>query len=120
MAGSARRMAESNAVKQDSRLAIVAAGGPAPGINSVIGAATIRACLSDVSVVGIQDGFQWLMAGDTSRVVPLTIADTSRIHFRGGSYIGISRANPTKQPEHMARVLESLARLRVGMLLTIG
>jgi 6-phosphofructokinase 1 len=103
-----------------SKLAIVAAGGPAPGINSVIGAATIRACLSDVEVLGIQDGFQWLMAGDTSRVVPLTIADTSRIHFRGGSFIGISRANPTKQPEHMRRVLESLERLGVGMLITIG
>jgi 6-phosphofructokinase len=120
MAGRARAVAESSAVKQDTQLGIVVAGGPAPGINSVIGAATIRACLSDVGVVGIQDGFQWLMTGDTSRVIPLTIADTSRIHFRGGSYIGISRANPTKQPEHMARVLESLERLRVGMLLTIG
>jgi 6-phosphofructokinase len=120
MAGRSRRVAESNAVKQDRKLAIVAAGGPAPGINSVIGAATIRACLSDVEVLGIQDGFQWLMTGDTSRVVPLTIADTSRIHFRGGSFIGISRANPTKHPEHMRNVLESLERLGVGMLITIG
>jgi 6-phosphofructokinase len=113
-------VAESTIVKQLSKLAIVVAGGPAPGINSVIGAATIRACLSDVGVLGIQDGFQWLMAGDSSRVVPLTIADTSRIHFRGGSYIGISRANPTKKPETMQRVLESLRRLDVGMLITVG
>jgi 6-phosphofructokinase len=112
-------MAESGLVKE-SKLAIVVAGGPAPGINSVIGAATIRACLGDIGVLGIQDGFQWLMAGDTSRVVPLTIADTSRIHFRGGSFLGISRANPTKKPEHLQRVLESLKRLDVGMLLTIG
>jgi 6-phosphofructokinase len=120
MAGSACGMAESATVKKESKLAIVVAGGPAPGINSVIGAATIRACLSDVGVLGVQDGFQWLMEGDTSRVVPLTIADTSRIHFRGGSFIGISRANPTKKPEHMAKVLESLERLGVGMLITIG
>jgi 6-phosphofructokinase 1 len=113
-------MAQSTAVRQDSKLAIVVAGGPAPGINSVIGAATIRASLSDVGVLGIQDGFQWLMEGDSSRVVPLTIADTSRIHFRGGSFIGISRANPTKKPEHMERVLESLRRLGVGMLITVG
>ena len=121
MANDARRVAESAIVKQESsKLAIVVAGGPAPGINSVIGAATIRACLSQVGVLGIQDGFQWLMAGDTSRVVPLTIAETSRIHFRGGSFIGISRANPTKKPEHLQRVLESLQRLGVGMLMTIG
>jgi 6-phosphofructokinase 1 len=98
----------------------VVAGGPAPGINSVIGAATIRAALSDVEVLGLQEGFQWLMSGDTSHVVPLTIEDTSRIHFRGGSCIGISRANPTKRPEHMRNVLAALDRLDVGMLLTIG
>jgi len=101
-------------------MAIVCAGGPAPGINSVIGAATIRACLSNVEVLGIQEGFRWLMEGDTSRVVPLTIADTSRIHFRGGSTLGISRANPTKRPETMRHVLDALHKLDVGMLVTIG
>jgi 6-phosphofructokinase 1 len=104
----------------NGKLAIVVAGGPAPGINSVIGAATIRACLSNVEVLGIQEGFQWVMQGDTSHVVPLTIGDTSRIHFRGGSCIGISRANPTRSPEAMARVLESLNRLGVTMLISIG
>jgi 6-phosphofructokinase len=102
------------------KMAIVCAGGPAPGINSVVGAATIRACLSNVEVLGIQEGFRWLVEGDTSRVVPLTIADTSRIHFRGGATLGISRANPTKSPEHMRNVLEAFARLDVGMLVTIG
>ncbi|WP_309896727.1 diphosphate--fructose-6-phosphate 1-phosphotransferase [Archangium sp.] len=102
------------------KLAIVAAGGPAPGINSVIGAATIRASLSGVQVLGIQDGFKWLSEGDISHVVPLTIEDTSRIHFRGGSHIGISRANPTRTPEHLQRTIEALERLDVGMLITIG
>jgi 6-phosphofructokinase 1 len=103
-----------------SKLAIVVAGGPAPGINSVIGAATIRACLSNVEVLGIQDGFRWLMEGDTSHVVPLTIADTSRIHFRGGSHLGISRSNPTKDKAHLGKTLESLEKLGVGKLITIG
>ncbi len=103
-----------------SKLAIVVAGGPAPGINSVIGAATIRACLSHVDVLGIQDGFRWLMDGDISHVVPLTIEDTSRIHFRGGSFIGIARANPTKDPKKLEQTLDSLRRLGVGMLVTIG
>ncbi len=105
---------------EGGKLAIVVAGGPAPGINSVIGATTIRACRSDVEVLGIQDGFQWLMQGDTSHVVPLTIADTSRIHFRGGSCIGISRANPTRRESDLDTVLSSLRRLGVDMLVTIG
>jgi ATP-dependent phosphofructokinase / diphosphate-dependent phosphofructokinase len=107
-------------VRPNSKLAIAVAGGPAPGINSVIGAATIRAALSGVEVLGVQEGFQWLMTGDVSHVAPLTIEDTSRIHFRGGSCIGISRANPTKRPEHMRNVLDAFERLNVGMLLTIG
>jgi 6-phosphofructokinase 1 len=60
------------------------------------------------------------MEGDTSRVSALTIGDTSRIHFRGGSHLGISRANPTKKPESLGKCLEALDRLGVGMLVTIG
>ena len=101
-------------------MAILVAGGPAPGINSVIGAATIRAKLSGVEVLGIQDGFEWIMRGDVNHVVPLTIDTVSRIHFRGGSYIGISRANPTKDAKHLDAVLIALKRLGVDRVITIG
>jgi 6-phosphofructokinase 1 len=103
-----------------NKLAILVGGGPAPGINSVIGAATIRACLSGVEVLGIQEGFRWLMEGDTTHVSPLSITDTSRIHFRGGSTLGTSRANPTKNPELLKKALATLDQLGVGMLVTIG
>ena len=36
-----------------SKLAILASGGPAPGINAVIGSATIRSVLSGVEVLGV-------------------------------------------------------------------
>jgi 6-phosphofructokinase 1 len=101
-------------------LAILVGGGPAPGINSVIGAATIRACLEGVEVLGIQDGFEWIMQGRIDRVRPLDIEAVSRIHFRGGSYIGISRANPTKDPELLEKAVISLLRLNVSRLITIG
>ncbi|MBI3964380.1 MAG: 6-phosphofructokinase [Chloroflexi bacterium] len=102
------------------RLALLCGGGPAPGLNSVIGAATIRAALEGVEVVGINDGFKWLMQGDISHVVPLTIEGVSRIHFRGGSHLGISRANPTKKPEHLEAATVALLRLGVDRLITIG
>jgi 6-phosphofructokinase len=102
------------------RLAILCGGGPAPGINSVIGAATIRAVLDGVEVLGIQDGFKWLMQGDTGHVVPLSIENVSRIHFTGGSYLGISRANPTKEARQLEAVSDALARLGVDGLITIG
>jgi 6-phosphofructokinase 1 len=102
------------------KLAILVSGGPAPGINSVIGAATIRAEVEGVEVLGIKDGFQWIMEGDTSHVKELTIHNVSRIHFRGGSYIGISRANPTKNEKHLENAVTSLLRLDVDKLITIG
>ena len=102
------------------RLAILVGGGPAPGINSVISAATIRSRLEGVEVVGIRDGFEWIMHGDIDHVQPLDIDQVSRIHFRGGSHIGISRANPTLDPEHLENAVISLLRLNVCTLITIG
>ncbi len=102
------------------RLAILVGGGPAPGINSVISAATIRCQLEGVDVVGIRDGFEWIMQGNTDHVVPLGIEEVSRIHFRGGSQLGISRANPTTNPQYLENAVLSLLRLNVSMLITIG
>ena len=105
---------------QQERLAILAAGGPAPGINSVISAATIRAQLEKVDVLGIHDGFEWIMRGDVDHVAPLTIDGVSRLHFRGGCHIGISRANPTLHAEHLENTIAALQRLGASQLITIG
>jgi len=101
-------------------LAILVGGGPAPGINSVIAAATIRAEVDGIEVIGIRDGFEWIMQGDAEHVIPLTIDRVSRIHFRGGSHLGISRANPTRNREHLENSVISLQRLNVSQLITIG
>jgi 6-phosphofructokinase 1 len=107
-------------VEHHKKLAILVGGGPAPGINAVIGAATIRAVLEGMDVVGVRDGFEWLLQGNIEHITPLTIDAVSRIHFRGGSHIGISRANPTSDPQYLENVVISLLRLDVTRLLTIG
>jgi 6-phosphofructokinase 1 len=103
-----------------SKLAILVGGGPAPGINSVIGAATIRACLSGIPVLGVRDGFQWLMRGELQHARALDIESVSRIHFRGGSCLGTARANPTRDPKTLDATVKSLEQLGVGKLITIG
>jgi 6-phosphofructokinase len=107
-------------MEHHNSLAILVGGGPAPGINAVIGAATIRARLEGVPVIGVRDGFEWIMTGDISRILPLTIDSVSRIHFRGGSHIGISRANPTTSETLLDDTLSALLRLNVAQLITIG
>jgi 6-phosphofructokinase 1 len=105
---------------ENEKAAILVGGGPAPGINSVIGAAAIRYRVEDVKVLGIRDGFHWLMRGDPDHVVPLRIEAVSRIHFRGGSQLGTSRSNPTRDPAHLRNVVETLHKLDVSQLITIG
>jgi 6-phosphofructokinase 1 len=105
---------------QRTIIGILVGGGPAPGINSVISAATIRGILGGCDVLGILDGFKWLMEGSRGNVRPLSIEEVSRLHVRGGSYLGTSRANPTKTAEHLDRVLSTLAQLGVTRLVTIG
>ncbi|MCK4754248.1 MAG: 6-phosphofructokinase [Calditrichia bacterium] len=107
-------------MSQNKRMAILVAGGPAPGINSVIGAATIRGILSGADLIGIRDGFKWLMRGNIDNITPLSIDRISRIHFRGGSYIGIARDNPTKEKKNLENTITSLLRLNVDKLITIG
>jgi 6-phosphofructokinase 1 len=102
------------------RLGILVGGGPAPGINSVVSAATIRARLEGVEVVGIRDGFERIMQGDTTHVQTLDIDGVSRMHFRGGSYLGISRANPTTDAKYLENAVRSLGTLGISMLVTIG
>ena len=102
------------------RLAILVGGGPAPGINSVISAATIRALVQGVEVLGIRDGFERLMEGKASAARRLLLEEVSRIHFAGGSVLGTSRANPTKEPEKLATVVDTLKGLGVTQLITIG
>ena len=49
-------------------LAILVGGGPAPGINAVIAATTIEAVNERLDVLGIQDGFKWLVRRDAEPV----------------------------------------------------
>ena len=106
--------------EQRPTVGILIGGGPAPGINSVISAATIRSILGGSDVLGLIDGFKWLMDGSTGQVRPLSIEDVSRIHFRGGSYLGTSRANPTKSAESLDNVLFALSSLGITRIVTIG
>lgn len=101
-------------------LALLVGGGPAPGINGVIRAATIEARNLGMKVIGIYDGYQWLAQGDSTRVEELETDDVSRIHNIGGSILRTSRANPTKDETQMQNVLQALTQLGVDYLVTVG
>jgi 6-phosphofructokinase 1 len=116
-------------------MAIIVGGGPAPGINGVIGSAAIEAINNGLTVIGIYDGFSHLVGkqfDSRKHVVDLTIEAMSRIHFDGGSVLRTARASlldeqnldesaPVRpHPERVARVVDRLESLGVTHLLTIG
>ena len=103
-----------------SSLAILVGGGPAPGINGVIRSVTIQAINSGLRVVGVFDGFQWLMEGDSSQHTELHIEDVSRIQYGGGSILRTSRANPGTSEEKQEAVVQALTGLGIDYLVTIG
>jgi 6-phosphofructokinase len=102
------------------RLGILVGGGPAPGINAVISAATIKAINEGFDVAGIRDGFKYLVRRDLSKIRPLAIDDVSRVHLSGGSILGTSRENPTKSAEATLAVIETLQAAGISHLITIG
>lgn len=106
--------------KPDGKLAILVGGGPAPGINGVIGAAAIEAINNGLEVVGLYDGFKWLSRGDTSHTTILTVEQAIDTRMRGGSILNTSRENPTKQEAKMQNVVKALQQLGVRYLITIG
>lgn len=98
---------------------IVVGGGPAPGINGVISSVTIEACNTGWSVLGFLDGYKHLVEGNP-QIMPLQISDVSRIHHRGGSLLRTSRTNPSKDPQKLQTVVDTLLKLGVTDLVSIG
>ncbi len=109
-------MAESGA----PTVGILVGGGPAPGINGVISAATIEARNRGLRVIGLMHGFEWLVKRDLGHIRELDIGDVSRVHLRGGSILRTSRENPTTDPGKLKNVIESLTALGINYLVTIG
>src|SRR5581483_8551258 len=99
---------------------LVVGGGPAPGINGVISAVTLEALNNRIEVLGIQDGFKWLVQGDRAHLRPLTRDDVRYIFGRGGSMLGTARTNPTRNPQDMRNVLQVFRDLKIDALVTIG
>ncbi len=100
-------------------IGIIVGGGPAPGINGVISAATIEAINEGKEVVGIVGGFKGLFEG-TSKFIPLTIDDVSRIHATGGSILRTSRDAPDNAKAKFDTLMSTLKDVGIKYLITIG
>jgi 6-phosphofructokinase len=101
-------------------LGILVGGGPAPGINGVISSAAIEAINCGLRVVGLRDGYRWLVEGDISHVVELKLDEVSQIHSTGGSILRTSRTNPARDEASLQRTIGALETLGIRYLVCIG
>jgi 6-phosphofructokinase 1 len=121
------------------RVAMLFAGGPAPGANSVIGTATCAFLADGIEVLGIRHGYSNLADFDESRplvegrdYIQIRAHDLSHLRTSQGILIGTARTNPGKHVSHakhledpertapLARVYKALRSLGVDALISIG
>jgi len=99
------------------RFGVLTGGGDCPGLNPAIRAIVLRAARGGHETVGFRDGWKGVRDG---LVRPLAPSDVHDLVARGGTILGSSRTNPFGREEDAAKVLATLARERVDVLVAIG
>ena len=126
-------------MSQIKRVAMLFAGGPAPGANAVISTAAYAFHNAGIEVLGIKHGYSKLIDFDPSRelkegddFIRITLDQLHHARTSQGIMIGTARTNPGKSisaPEHlkdpersapMKRVYAALRSLDVDALISIG
>lgn len=100
-----------------SRVGVLTGGGDCPGLNAVIRGVVRKASQSNVTVIGIRNGWKGLIDMDT---VELGMESVSGILPKGGTILGTSRTNPYKKTDDVAKVIESYKKLKLDALIAIG
>jgi 6-phosphofructokinase 1 len=96
-------------------IAILAGGGPAPGINTVIGTIAKVFLQSGYRVIGLHEGYKSLFSDDPKMTdIDFELAD--KLHKQGGSALQMSRYKP-KDEEFK---VDFFTKYNIKLLVTIG
>ena len=101
--------------RRSHRIAIMHGGGPAPGMNTAVRAATRLGIDRGHQMIGVHRGLEGLLAGD---IEPLRWMDVSAWVGRGGAELGTSRFQPG--PDDIRRAAHILHDEGIEGLLLIG
>ncbi len=110
-------------------IGVLTSGGDCPGLNAVLRGVVCTAARLGWKVIGFRDGYEGLLSDDGH--MELTLPNTEGIMQRGGTILGttnrghfIRKAGPggrsRLEPHIIARTKETLAKLHVSALVTIG
>jgi len=99
------------------RIAVMTGGGDCPGLNAIIQAIVTRATEYGYEVLGVLGGYLGLLNGD---VRPLSLEDVEDIYSVGGTVIGTSRTNPFKTKDGPQKVMDTVKKFGIEVLIAIG
>jgi len=99
------------------RIAVMTGGGDCPGLNAIIHAIVTRATEYGYEVLGVLGGYLGLLNGD---VKPLSLEDVEDIYSVGGTVIGTSRTNPFKTKDGPQKVMDTVKKFGIEVLIAIG
>jgi len=96
-------------------IAILAGGGPAPGINTVIGTIAKVFLQSGYRVIGLHEGYKSLFS-DNPKMTDIDFELADKLHKQGGSALQMSRHKP-KDEEFK---VDFFTKYNIKLLVTIG
>lgn len=99
------------------KIAVLASGGDAPGMNSAIRAVVFSATNAGIEVVGVMRGYEGLIDWETK---PLTISDVRNINNQGGTVLYTSRSERFMKPEYRKIAAKNLKRHNVDAVVAVG
>jgi 6-phosphofructokinase 1 len=98
---------------------ILTGGGPAPGMNTVVGTISKTFLANGYRVIGLHGGYQGLFEDDP-RMEDMTFVTADSIFNRGGSYLMMSRYKPTDEDFEKRFNLKLFHDNDVKLLVTVG
>lgn len=100
------------------RIGVLTGGGDAPGLNAAIRAVARRAFQLGHRVSGIKNG--WAGCLEEGLIEELMPADVRGILPLGGTILGTSRTNPSKETNGISRVIATLKHHGIDGIIPIG
>ena len=100
-------------------IAILTGGGPAPGMNTVVGSVAKTFLAKGYRVIGLHYGYSGLF-NPSPRYEDLTFTQADYIFNQGGSYLTMSRFKPTDKDFEENFNLRFFTDNNVKLLVTVG
>ncbi len=100
-------------------LAVMTSGGDAPGMNAAVRAVVRRALDNSLTVFGIYNGYEGLVAGGDA-IRPLTWDAVGGLLQKGGTFLGTARSERFRSREGRRQAVLNLLQHGIQALVVIG